>query len=94
MPINGVIGIICETKVKIDLQHVSQSRPTPEERKINGRTFTISGRNPRGADGQGDVLSLADLVRRVSPGKMSDVLHAAHREVAPIDCGLSMVWPT
>ncbi len=33
MPINGVIGIICETKVKIDLQHVSQSRPTPEERK-------------------------------------------------------------
>lgn len=27
----------------------------------------------------------ADVVRRVSPGEMSDVLHAARREVAPID---------
>ena len=26
-----------------------------------------------------------DVVRRVSPGEMSDVLHAAQREVAPID---------
>lgn len=26
-----------------------------------------------------------DVVLRVSPGEMSDVLHAAHRDVAPID---------
>lgn len=26
-----------------------------------------------------------DVVLRVSPGKMSNVLHAAHRDVAPID---------
>jgi len=26
-----------------------------------------------------------DVVRRISPGEMSDVLHAARREVAPID---------
>lgn len=29
----------------------------------------------------------ADVVRRVSPGEMSDVLHAARREVAPIEHG-------
>lgn len=28
-----------------------------------------------------------DVVRRVSPGTMSDVLHAARREVAPIEHG-------
>lgn len=28
-----------------------------------------------------------DVVRQVSPGTMSDVLHAARREVAPIDHG-------
>lgn len=28
-----------------------------------------------------------DVVRRISPGEMSDVLHAARREVAPIDHG-------
>ncbi|HDN9005188.1 MULTISPECIES: hypothetical protein [Aeromonas] len=26
-----------------------------------------------------------DVVRRISPGEMSDELHAARREVAPID---------
>ena len=28
-----------------------------------------------------------DVVRRVSPGELSDVLHAARREVAPIEHG-------
>lgn len=28
-----------------------------------------------------------DVVRRASPGEMSDVLHAARREVAPIEHG-------
>ncbi len=28
-----------------------------------------------------------DVVRRISPGEMSDVLHAARREVAPIEHG-------
>ncbi|TND59023.1 hypothetical protein CF129_05685 [Aeromonas dhakensis] len=31
--------------------------------------------------------SPADVVRRVSPGEMSDVLHAARREVAPVEHG-------
>ncbi|MGR6747661.1 hypothetical protein [Aeromonas veronii] len=28
-----------------------------------------------------------DVVRRISPGELSDVLHAARREVAPIEHG-------
>ncbi|EKP0316801.1 hypothetical protein RRM51_001033 [Aeromonas veronii] len=37
------------------------------------------------ANGWLGSVSPADVVRRVSPGEMSDVLHAARREVAPID---------
>ncbi|MGU5737285.1 hypothetical protein [Aeromonas caviae] len=37
------------------------------------------------ANGWLGSASPADVVRRVSPGGMSDVLHAARREVAPID---------
>ncbi|MFM5356132.1 hypothetical protein ACET95_03965 [Aeromonas veronii] len=39
------------------------------------------------ANGWLGSASPADVVRRVSPGTMSDVLHAAHREVAPIEHG-------
>ncbi|HDT6076655.1 TPA: hypothetical protein QHC28_001229 [Aeromonas veronii bv. veronii] len=39
------------------------------------------------ANGWLGSVSPADVVRRVSPGELSDVLHAAHREVAPIDHG-------
>ncbi|MCR3972687.1 hypothetical protein ACTG2W_02360 [Aeromonas sp. 96A] len=37
------------------------------------------------ANGWLGSASPADVVRGVSPGTMSDVLHAARREVAPID---------
>ena len=39
------------------------------------------------ANGWLGSASPADVVRRISPGDMADVLHAAHREVAPIDHG-------
>lgn len=37
------------------------------------------------ANGWLGSASPADVVRRISPGEMSDVLHAARREVALID---------
>lgn len=39
------------------------------------------------ANGWLGSASPADVVRRISPGEMSDVLHAARREVAPIEHG-------
>ncbi|WP_323884916.1 hypothetical protein [Aeromonas caviae] len=39
------------------------------------------------ANGWLGSASPADVVRRVSPGELSDVLHAAKREVAPIEHG-------
>ncbi|WP_323884999.1 hypothetical protein [Aeromonas caviae] len=39
------------------------------------------------ANGWLGSASPADVVRRVSPGEMSNVLHAARREVAPIEHG-------
>ncbi len=39
------------------------------------------------ANGWLGSASPADVVRRVSPGEMSDVLHAARREVAPVEHG-------
>lgn len=39
------------------------------------------------ANGWLGSASPADVVRRVSPGEMSDVLHAARREVGPIEHG-------
>lgn len=39
------------------------------------------------ANGWLGSVSPADVVRRVSPGELSDVLHAANREVAPIEHG-------
>ncbi|MGG5827986.1 hypothetical protein [Aeromonas salmonicida] len=39
------------------------------------------------ANGWLGSASPADVVRRVSPGELSDVLHAANREVAPIEHG-------
>jgi hypothetical protein len=39
------------------------------------------------ANGWLGSVSPADVVRRVSPGELSDVLHAARREVSPIEHG-------
>ncbi|WP_323904833.1 hypothetical protein [Aeromonas caviae] len=136
MPITPFIGISCKDYVSFDLQnlcfdlqHVSQSRSTPEERKMGEKSpFRVAIREELLA--RGYVLSLAelnlpsspelteiisvlqtqrgpvalavwfqsangwlgsarpvDVVRRVSPGEMSDVLHAARREVSPIEHG-------